>query len=188
MMKSMIHKQSMLIIMLTCLTLFVFAQANQETAKDGQHDFDFEIGRWTTHLKVLLNPLTGSNTWAEFEGVSEVKKIMNGRANLVELTAKGPTGIIEGINLRLYNPESKQWSLSFSNMKRGTLAHPVFGQFHNGIGEFYGQENLRGKMILVRFIISPITPDQYRFEQAFSEDGGKTWEVNWIATDIRLKE
>lgn len=155
--------------------------------RDGQRDFDFEIGTWKTRLSRRLRPLTGSNTWVEYEGTTVVRKVWDGRANLVELEVNGPAGRIEGLSLRLYNPESRQWSLNFSNSAGGTLSEPVIGEFKNGRGEFYGQESLNGRAIFVRFVISDITPDSCRFEQAFSDDGGKTWEVNWVAIDTRVK-
>jgi hypothetical protein len=156
--------------------------------RDGQHDFDFEIGTWRTHLSRLQNPLTGSTTWVEYEGTSVVRKVWNGRANLVELDVSGPAGRIEALSLRLYNPESRQWSLHFSNSRSGTMSPPMFGEFKNGRGEFFSQETFNGRAILVRFVISNVTPDSWRFEQAFSDDGGKTWEVNWIATDKRVTD
>jgi hypothetical protein len=156
--------------------------------RDGQHDFDFEIGVWKTHLSRLLHPLTGSRTWAEYEGTTVVRKIWNSRANLVELEADGPAGHFEGLNLRLYNPPAHQWSLNFANSNSGILSQPTVGEFRNGRGEFYDQETLNGRAIFVRFVISDITPNSCRFEQAFSEDGGKTWEVNWIARDTRVKD
>src|SRR5215207_1245179 len=110
------------------------------------------------------------------------------RANLVELVADGPAGHFEGLSLRLYNPESRQWSLNFAGGNSGAMSPPVIGAFKNGRGEFYGQETFNGRAIFVRFVISDITPDSCRFEQAFSDDGGKTWEVNWIAVDTRVKE
>jgi len=156
--------------------------------RDGQHDFDFEIGTWRTHLRLLQGPLTGSTTWVEYEGTSVVREVWDGRANLVELAVEGPAGRIEGLSLRLYNPEARQWSLNFANSRDGTLTPPVIGEFRNGRGEFYGQDWLNGRAILVRFIISDITPTSARFEQTFSNDGGKTWEVNWIATDTRVND
>lgn len=156
--------------------------------RDGQHDFDFEIGTWKTHLKRLQNPLTGSATWVEYEGTTVVRKVWNGRANLAELVVEGPSGRIEGLSLRLYNPRSRQWSLNFANVNGGVMTEPTIGEFKNGRGEFYSQETYNGRTIFVRFVISDITPNSCRFEQAFSDDGGKTWEVNWIAVDIRVKD
>lgn len=157
-----------------------------EALHDGQHDFDFEIGSWRTHLKRLVDPLSGSNTWAEYEGTSVVSKVLDGRANLVELKVQGHAGRIEGVSLRLYDPGTRRWSLNFANVRSGALSPPSVGGFSNGRGEFYSNETLDGRPILVRFVISDITADSCHFEQAFSADGGKTWEVNWIADDTRL--
>ena len=162
-------------------------QAASAAPRDGQHDFDFEIGTWRTQLKRLLHPLTGSDEWAEYEGTTTVRKVWDGRANLVELVADGPAGHFEGLNLRLYNPQSRQWSLNFASSRGGVLAPPTIGGFINGIGEFYNQEFYEGRAVLVRFVITPLDADTIRFEQAFSADGGKSWEVNWIATDRRLR-
>jgi hypothetical protein len=162
--------------------------SEQQTASEpdrAQHDFDFHIGTWKTHLRRRLHPLTGSNTWVEYEGTTVVRKVWDGRANLVELTADGPAGHFEGLNLRLYNPNSHQWSVNFANANDGILTQPTIGEFKNGRGEFFDEETLNGRAILVRFVISDITPNSCRFEQSFSDDGGKTWEVNWIATDTR---
>jgi hypothetical protein len=106
----------------------------------------------------------------------------------VELVADGPAGHFEGLNLRLYNPQTRQWSLNFAGGNSGAMSTPVFGSFKNVRGEFYSQETYNGRAIFVRFVISEITPDSCRFEQAFSDDGGKTWEVNWIALDTRVKD
>ena len=156
--------------------------------RDGQHDFDFEIGTWKTHLSRIVHPLSGSRTWVQLDGTSVVRKIWDGRANLVELEVDGPAGHVEGLSLRLYNPEAHQWSLYFSNSRQGTIGVPATGEFADGRGEFYDQETFNGRMILVRNVWSNITPDSCRFEQSFSDDGGKTWEVNWIAVDTRIPE
>src|SRR5882724_662244 len=156
--------------------------------RDGQHDFDFEVGTWKTHLWRLQHPLTGSTTWVEYEGTTVVRKVWNGRANLLELEVDGPKGHIEALSLRLYDPQSHQWGLNFANSSGGSLNQPTIGGFKDGRGEFFDQETLNGRAILVRFVISDVTPNSAHFEQSFSEDGGKTWEVNWIATDTRVKD
>jgi hypothetical protein len=179
--------------LLSCLIVAssssLFAQSGAPgKERDGQHDFDFEIGTWKTHLKRLVRPLTGSTAWVEYEGTSVVRKVWDGRANLVELKAAGPAGNFEGLSLRLYNPQSRQWSLNFANANGGTLTAPSIGEFKNGRGEFFNQDTLNGRAILVRFVISDITSNSCRFEQFFSDDGGKTWELNWVATDTRVKD
>jgi hypothetical protein len=155
-------------------------------ARAGEHDFDFEIGLWKTHIARLVHPLSGSTTWVEYDGTSFVRKVWNGRANLLELQVTGPAGHIEALSLRLYSPGARQWSLNFSNSAVGMLGQPTVGEFHDGRGEFYDQEAFDGRVILVRFVVSDIKPDSCHFEQSFSSDGGRSWEVNWIATDTRL--
>jgi uncharacterized damage-inducible protein DinB len=164
------------------------AQTNSREERTGQHDFDFEIGSWKTDLKVLSHPPTGSATWIRFSGTSVVRKIWNGRANVVELEADGPSAHIEALSLRLYNPESHQWSLNFANSKSGSMSIPTIGEFKNGRGEFYDMEAIDGRNVLVRGIWSDITQNSCHFEQSVSADGGKTWETNWIATDTRIEE
>jgi hypothetical protein len=158
-----------------------------QAPRDGQNDFDFEIGNWNTHISRLQHPLTGSTTWVEYHGTSVVRKIWDGRANMVELEVDSPAGHVEGISLRLYNPQSHQWSLNFANSRVGALSVPTVGEFRNGRGEFFDQEEFKGRMILVKNVWMDLTANSCRFEQSFSDDGGKTWEVNWIAVDTRTK-
>lgn len=155
------------------------------TERGGRHDFDFEFGTWTTRIRRLQSPLSGATTWVEYEGTTTVRELLGGRANTAELVVEGGSGRIEGVALRLYHPQARQWSIHYANIADGKLTGPVTGSFRDGRGEFYGQETIDGRAILVRFVISDITADSCHFEQAFSTDGGKTWEVNWIATDTR---
>lgn len=152
---------------------------------DRQHDFDFNFGSWKTHVSRLVHPLTGSTTWTDYEGVSDVRKVWNGRASLFELDVQGPAGRIEGVGLRLYNPTSHQWNLNWTNSRVGMLTGAMIGEFRNGRGDFYGQDTFNDRSILVRNSFSEITPTSSRFEQAFSADGGRTWETNWIMTFTR---
>jgi hypothetical protein len=162
--------------------------SQQPRERDGQHDFDFAVGRWKTHLSRLQHSLAGSTTWVEYEGSSVVRKVWNGRANLEEFEAQGPAGHIEGLTLRLYNPESRQWNQSWSTSNDGTISQPMIGGFKNGRGEFFDQEAFQGRMIYVRWVWSDITPTSCRFEQSVSSDGGKTWEVNWINIYTRVPD
>lgn len=156
---------------------------------DGQHDFDFEVGTWKIHLSRLLHPLTGSKEWEQFDGTTTTQKVWGGRANLEQFETDSPSGgHIEGLTLRLYNSESHQWSLYWATSKTGTLGVPTVGEFKDGIGEFYDHEPINGRMVLVRFIWSKITPTSAHFEQSFSPDGGKTWEVNWITDQTRVSQ
>jgi hypothetical protein len=166
-------------------------QTSAAKETDGQHDFDFKMGSWKIHLKRRLHPLTGSTTWVEFDGTSVTRKVWDGRADLEEFETDGSTGHLEGLTLRLYNPQTRQWSLYWANSKdsaMGQSLQPMIGQFKDGRCEFYDQEFFRGEAIYVRFIWSEIAPKSAHFEQSFSEDGGKTWEVNWITDQTRVKD
>lgn len=156
--------------------------------RDGQHDFDFLLGKWKYHLKRLQNPLTGSTSWIEFDGAGNCRPIWNGNAQIDELDVNGPSGHVQGLTLRLYNPESRQWNLNWANAKDGTLGVPTIGSFKDGVGEFFDQETYRGRTILVRYRWTGATSSSPHFEQSFSDDGGKTWEVNWITDQVRVKE
>ncbi len=155
--------------------------------RDGQHDFDPLIGAWKYHLKRRLNPLTGSNTWVEFEGTGVCRKVWDG-ASLDQVELDGPAGHIEGLTLRVYNPQSHQWRLYWANKKVGILDPPQVGEFKNGRGEFFAQDTINGKTILIRFVWTNTTTDTPHFEQSFSDDGGKTWEVNWITDQTRVPD
>ena len=184
-------------LMCALYSTHVPAQANsgsaetgaQQAAKerDGQHDFDWDIGSWKLHMRRLLHPLTGSTTWVEYDGTDVVRKVWDGRANLGEVQADGPAGHLEILTLRLYNPQAHQWSINIASSAVGTLGVPAVGDFRNGRGEFYDQETYNGRTILLRFGVSDITASSCRFEQAFSVDGGKTWEVNLIVTETLVK-
>ncbi|HJT97094.1 MAG TPA: hypothetical protein VJ696_02175 [Rhodanobacteraceae bacterium] len=169
-----------------CFLAAGLAASHAHAGAPGAHDFDFEIGTWKTHVKRLAQPLGGSQTWVELEGTSVVRKILDGRANLVELDIAGPSGRIQGVSLRLFRPASGDWSLNYSSLRSGMLSPPLIGSFKEGRGEFYGRDTMDGRDIDVRFVITCPARDECRFEQAFSADGRKTWEVNWIATDTRV--
>ena len=156
--------------------------------RDGQHDFDFEIGSWKAHLKRLTHPFTGSDTWGEYNGTSVVTKLWNGRANIGELDVNGPQGHIQGLALRLYNPQSHQWRLYGANRNDTILQVPTIGQLDNHRGEFFDQEDFQGRSIFVRFLFSDLAATSFRTEQAFSPDGGKTWKTHWTAAFTCARE
>jgi hypothetical protein len=155
--------------------------------RDGQHDFDWEIGNWTTNVRVRTNPLSGEPPkWAQYQGTSVVRSLLGGRANFVELSVQSSASRIEGGSLRLYNPKARQWSLNYANLRNGMLTAPVYGGFDGrGRGVFYGQDMLDGRAILIRFVVIQVSGKEARFEQAYSADGGASWENNWIAVDTK---
>jgi hypothetical protein len=150
---------------------------------DGAHDFDFLIGDWKAHVRRLPERLVGSNSWVEYDGISNHKKILGSNSNFEEFEVDGhkPGTHLKAQTLRLYNPESHQWSIYLVDVDKGVLSTPpVIGQFEGKRGEFYCQDVWKGRAVLVRYVWLDISPTSSRMEQSFSDDGGKHWEVNWI--------
>jgi hypothetical protein len=150
------------------------------TEHDPQHDFDFYFGSWKVHNRRLREALSGCDEWVEFESTVVARRVWGGLANMDEYDApETPWGHIQGCTVRFFDPKSKQWSIYWANRNNGKLDPPMIGGFENGSGEFYDQEMFHGRAIYVRFLWTP-GENQIRWEQAFSDDGGKTWETNWI--------
>jgi hypothetical protein len=174
---------------LTALPLNALSQPAQtpKEARDGQHDFDFNFGTWKTHIKRILDPLSGSSKSIELNGTVTVRKVWDGRAQLEEIEADGPNGHWQGMTLFLYNPQAHQWSQSFVNSKSGVLNPPLIGAFKDGRGELFASDTVNDRSILVRAVWSDITPDAHHFQESYSNDGGKTWVPAFIATLTREK-
>jgi hypothetical protein len=163
------------------------AQPPAISQRDGQHDFDFNVGVWKTHIRRILDPLSGSAHSMELTGTVTVRKVWDGRGQLEEIEADGPNGHWEGLTLFLYNPKAHQWSQTFASSKSGVLAQPLIGSFRDGRGELFSQDTFNERTILVRGVWSDITPDSHHFEEAYSDDGGKTWAPAFIANLTREK-
>ena len=144
------------------------------------NDFDFLHGSWRVHNRRLRQVLAGSGDWYDFDGTTVERSLWTGQANLEEYEAEMPSGRIRGLALRLYNPHAGQWTIHWSNSTTGTLEQPLIGSFRDGRGEFYGQDVVDGRVILVRFIWTHSGAEKCNWEQAFSADGGASWETNWI--------
>ncbi|MGA6983942.1 MAG: hypothetical protein WCC95_17795 [Candidatus Sulfotelmatobacter sp.] len=151
--------------------------------RDGSHDFDFLIGDWKARVRRLPDRLNNSNVWVEYDGISNHHKLLDSNANFeqFEVISTDKKLHIKAQTLRLYNPASRQWSIYLVDLDNGTLdVPPVVGGFAGPRGEFFHQEQFKGRIILVRYVWLNISPKSSRMEQSFSPDGGKTWEVNWI--------
>lgn len=153
----------------------------QVLLRDGQRDFDFLFGKWRVRNRRLRNPLTGSGEWYEFDAAYTAQPLWAGKANQDEFIAETPLGRIEGLTLRLYDPQNGCWSLYWGTSKNGLTVVPNVGAFNeDGVGEFFSNEVFNGKAIVCRYRWTKEYGDGCRWEQAFSGDGGRTWETNWI--------
>jgi hypothetical protein len=157
---------------------------------NGVHDFDFFFGRWRVHHRRLKDRLAGSHEWIDFDGTTIAQPIMGGYGNMDDNVLELPGGGYRAVTLRLFDANSNQWSIWWldGRLPRGPLDPPVRGSFRHGVGTFYADDTFKGKPIRVRFIWSAITAKTCRWEQAFSADGGKTWETNWTMEFMRSDE
>lgn len=168
----------------TCLPASAQPTASTTPAyRDGSHDFDFLIGDWKAHVRRLPNRLVGSHEWVEYDGISNHHKILDSNANFeqFEVTSTDGKQHLKAQTLRLYNPDTHQWSIYLLDVDKGSLPMPpVVGGFAGNRGEFYDQETYKGQAIFVRYVWLNLSPTSARMEQSFSADGGMTWETNWI--------
>ena len=167
--------------------LLLVLPAAAQGLRDGAHDFDFDLGRWHTQSHRLMHPLAHAGDWVDLDGETDVTPIWGGKGNLAEYEAQGSNGALELIAIRLYNPKTRQWAINFATPGVGMLgSQPGIGEVQDGRMTFYDQEDFNGRQIWVRFQIWPIDRDHAQSEQAFSADGGKSWEVNWVNRYTRL--
>jgi hypothetical protein len=154
---------------------------------DGRHDFDFLFGSWQVRNRRLAQRLENCDEWQEFLATNRCRPLLGGVANLDRYEAVFPNGKpIEGLTLRCFDPTKADWSIYWNDSWTCQLQPPVVGRFAGNRGEFYGDDIFKGKPIRVRYIWSKLGRDSARWEQAFSPDGGKTWETNWIMDLTRL--
>jgi hypothetical protein len=150
-----------------------------EAAPDGRHDFDFFFGSWKVRHRRLRNRLVGDTEWQEFSGTCESRPVIGGLGNVDDNVLELPAGTYRAATLRLFNPGTKLWSIWWIDARNPGLEPPVHGAFENEVGSFFGDHKLDGRPIRVRFLWSEITPRSARWDQAFSADGGATYEPNW---------
>ena len=163
------------------------ADSAAPTAHDGQHDFDFTLGVWHTHIHRVLDPFSGTSESVELNGTVTSRAVWGGKAFLEEIEADGPKGHWQGASLFLYNPAAHQWSQTFVNSKSGMLTGGMIGEFNNGVGELFASDTFNGRAILVRARWSQIQPDSHRYEESYSADGGASWHRAFIAEKTRLE-
>jgi hypothetical protein len=151
-------------------------------------DFDFWMGSWRVHNRRLRERLAGSDEWDEFEATSVARPLLDGMGNEDEFRTDYGGGFI-GMSFRFFDPETKQWWIYWADSRRsGELEPPVVGAFDGDVGVFEGEDTFDGRPIVVRYTWSRVTTPSPCWEQAFSEDGGETWETNWIMEFTRAEQ
>jgi len=153
---------------------------------DASHDFDFIAGTWRARHRRLKERLANSSEWIEFGGTSVARLLLDGRANMDDNVFDIPGGAYRGVSLRAFDPKTGLWAIWWLDERfPHTIDAPVVGGFENGVGTFTCPDTLRGMPITVRYLLTPLSSTARRWEQAFSPDGGRTWETNWITLFTR---
>lgn len=152
------------------------------------NDFDFLVGHWTVRHRRLKERLVGCAEWEEFPGTCSLRPLLNGQANVDDNVLALPSGTYRAASIRAYDPATRRWSIWWLDSRHPhELGVPVVGAFENGIGTFFADDTLNGQPIRVRFLWTDITAASARWQQAFSNDGGATWETNWVMEFQRLE-
>ena len=145
------------------------------------HDFDYLVGKWNVSHHKLKARLAGSHDWMDFKGTSDLKLILNGYGTFDENEIFQPDGTYKGVTVRTFDPKTGIWSVYWLDSRfPGVMDNaPMHGNFNGDVGTFFGDDTFNGKPIRVRFLWRYEPPNKAHWEQAFSADGGKTWETNW---------
>ena len=147
----------------------------------GRSGFDFLVGHWTVRHRRLKERLAGCTEWEAFPGTCCMRPLLDGQANVDDNVLELPSGIYRAAAIRAYDPATRQWSIWWLDSRQPRdLGTPVVGAFEDGTGTFFADDILNGQPIRVRFLWTDITAVSARWQQAFSPDGGATWETNWI--------
>lgn len=156
-------------------------------ARDGSHDFDFDVGIWRTEIVRRLDPFSNSEATVKLTGTVTVRSVWSGKAQVEEIIADGPKGRWEGMTVFLYDPETRQWSMNFANSSVGKITSPMIGSFEGGRGELLGSDIVDGVRIRVRAVWSDFTPTSHKYEEYYSSDDGRSWHLAFTARKTKLK-
>ena len=176
------------VVMLFSLNGELHSLAKSHSVRDSsEHDFDFLVGSWTVQHRRLKHRLARSNEWETFSGTCRAWLVLAGKGNVDDNLLEAPTGTYRALTLRAFDPQTNSWSIWWlDNRHPHQLDVPVVGKFDDGVGTFIANDTFNGRPIVERFIWSDITPNSAKWQQAFSDDGGKTWETNWTMEFHRL--
>jgi len=158
-------------------------------AAEQRHAFDFLHGSWRVHHHRLRARLAHSSDWEDFDGTSRCWGILGGDGNVDDNVIEFPSGTYRASTMRVFDARAGVWRIWWFDARNvETLDPPLVGSFHDGVGTFYADDNWQGKPIRVRFLWRSASSDSARWEQAFSDDKGKTWETNWVMSFEKVHE
>jgi hypothetical protein len=160
----------------------------QPSPTSSKADFDFYIGKWIVQNRKLQTRLQHANDWVEFEAIEEMHTILQGSGNIDQFCTTIDGKAFEGMTLRLFNEQTKLWSIYWADTNKGLLDPPVTGSFENGIGHFWGKDNHQGTPVLVLFRWDARNKEKPVWSQAFSANNGLTWEWNWYMYFSKSKQ
>jgi len=172
--------------LIACLVLFAPTSLRAEpatTVRDGRHDFDLRFGDWRVQHRRLKERLANNHEWIEFDGTLKMWPLMGGLANVSDNWFNMPGGAYHGVSLRAYDVKTGQWAVWWLDGRTpfDELDPPMKGRFEDGNATLYGTDTFKGKPVRVRMTWTKVTASSAHWEQAYSADGGKSWEVNWIS-------
>lgn len=150
-------------------------------------EFDFLHGQWKVAHRRLKTRLSGADDWQEFGGQVTVWPTLGGEGNVDDNLLELPDGDYRAMSVRSFDQASGEWAIWWLD---GRSPHgmdvPVIGRFEGGEGIFLAEDVFEGRPITVRFRWRNMDTPTPVWEQAFSADGGKSWEVNWTMTFHRM--
>ena len=146
-----------------------------------KQDFDFLIGDWRIRNRKLQEPLAGSNEWVEFDATQEFRVVLLGLGNFDLFHTQFDDKPFEGLTVRLFDPQTRLWTLYWADSSAGRLDGGKVGSFDGDLGEFFARDAVAGKNIIVKFHWDKRDPHAPIWSQAFSADEGRTWKWNWYA-------
>jgi hypothetical protein len=162
--------------------LIAMAQpALAQQLRDGSHDFDFSLGKWTTELTIIKDPFNKPQEQIHKRGTKVARPVWGGKAWLEEIQADG----WQAANLFLYDPIAHQWSENYVDSSVGRIESPAIGGWRDGKLEFYSQEFIDGRAMLIRGTWTIMSKDLHSYEVARSIDGGRSWHTSFIAKVMR---
>ena len=178
---------SLVILAIAMVTGMASVQA-APSVRDGSHDMDFSLGSWRTEVTIIKDPFEKPNEVVHMTGTKVARPIWNGKAVLEEIEASGPSGHWQGANLFLYDPVAGQWSQNYTDSSVGRMdGTPSIGGYRDGNLEFYSNEFVDGRAMLVRGTWKIVSPNLHTYEIARSADGGRSWHTSFIARVTRAQ-